>query len=515
MTEGNNSAHPGFQKSETSGVEVSIHSSGHDPVIFGYEGELPLSGKYREDTNHSIIGVNTSKTLEGTGKFTLTFKPGRGITPLDQFVDDDWVDIVFKKHGRVYHTMRGLIDRVGRTRTVTGSGATVTTYTIAGTDFQKIWEQTPIWFNRFSLENVEGSWAYHVYSFIPNLGGAPDNVVKAFLVGWLEKFGNAGRANWDTPSTLPNTSGNFLDDIAGKNFNTDGFTGYPTRVAIDPNLMNPSGTLWSLAKEWADPAFCELFCDLGKHGTPLFADEELPVKDSTMCVFFRDRPFPLTDNVTDDKGAPADILCLGKNSKWFSLPTHIVARQEIQQDDVGREGAERMNAFFVSPQLQQETLAAGGVELMQPLWNPNDMKKHGFRRYDVYSHYKTQGGRLLTLSTVQRQMLQNWYAMNPYLLSGSITLGHGRPEIRIGTRIRIPADNGDSSNDETYYVEGVTNDWKFGVGIRTTLQVTRGFVGTDEKLLRAMESTLADYEISNKEPSSPDAFAAGNGESIT
>jgi len=495
-----NSARPGFQKSETSGVEVTIHSQGNDPVIYSSDGAQIFTGKYRTDQDHALISVNTNKALEGTGQFSITFKPAKGVTntPFDQFVDDDWVDITFKKHGKIYHTIRGLIDRIGRNRSVAGSGATSTTYTITGRDFQKVWEMTPIWFNRFALENVEGSWAYQIYSMIPNLGGTPDETVRAFLLGWLSKFGNAGRANWTTPSTLPNTTGNFLNDIQGGGYNIDGFTGYPPRVSIDPNLMNPNGTLWGLAKEWSDPAFCELFCDLGKQGTQLFPDEELNPNDSRMCVFFRDRPFPLSSNVVDEQGHSALDLGLGLKSAWFSLPLHIVNRQEIQQDDVGREGSERMNAFFVSPQMQQELLGAGGVDMMQPLWNPKDIERHGFRRYDINTHYKTAGGTLLTLSTVQRYILQNWYAMNPYLLSGSINLGHGRPEIRIGTRVRIPADNGDSTQDETYYVENVSNNWQFGVGIRTSLQVTRGFVGTDDMLLRSIDNLNKGYSEPNK-----------------
>ena len=489
---------PGFQKSETSSVEVLIYSQGDDPVVYASEGATLFTGKYRTDPNHALVSVSTSKSFGGAGQFTLTFKPAKGVTdtPLDQFVDDDWVDIIFKKHGKVYHTMRGLIDRIGRTKTVAGSGATSTTYTITGRDFQKGYEQTPLWFNRFSLENILGAWAFQIYSGIPNLGGTPDNIVEAFLVGWLEKLGSIGRANWIVPSTVPNTRGTFLDDIK-VGFNTQGFTGFPKRVGIDPNLMTPNGTLWSMAQEWAEPAFCELFCDLGKNGVPLKADEELDIKDSTISVFFRDRPLPLSTSVEDEDKTPATQLGLGKESAWFKLPLHIVQRQEIQQDDIARDGAERMNAFFLSPQIQQSLIGAGGLDMFQPLWDTNDIQKHGLRRYDVNSHYVTQNATLLTLSTVQRCMMRDWYAINPYLYSGSMSLGHGRPEIRIGTRIRIPADNGDNTLDETYYVEGVSNTWQFGVGIRTSLTTTRGFIGTDTQLLAAIDSLNANYEIPN------------------
>ena len=491
-----NQPRSGFQKSETSSVQVVHYAQGGDPVIYGASGAMDFKGRYRQDSDHAIIAVNTAKTLEGAGQFSVQLKPAKGVsdTILDRVVDDDWIDIVFKRHDRVWHTMRGTVDRVSRSRAVAGSGATSWIYSISGRDFQKIWEMTPLWFNRLALENVEGGWAYKIYSQIPNLGGDPSNVVQAFLQGWFEALGNAGRVNWVMPATIPNTKGNFLDDIKA-GWNVSGFSGVPKRKAIDPNLMNPSGTLWTLAKGWSDPAFCELFCDLGKQGVALGPNDVLDINDSTMSVFFRDRPFPFSLNVQDDTGAPPAGLQLGLNSAWFQLPLHIVNRQEIVSDEVSRDGSERMNAYFVSPQIQQDLLGAGGMDMTQPLWDPDDIIRHGLRRYDINTCYKTDAGTLLLLSVTQRYMLLNWYAMNPYLLSGTISLGHGRPDIHVGTRIRIPGEGGDTTLDETYYVEGVNHSWSMGPGIRTTLQVTRGFIGDDNALIQAITNATANYKV--------------------
>lgn len=487
----------GFQQSETSSVQVIHYSQGGDPVVYGTTGALDFKGKYRQDPDHAIVNVTTAKTLESAGQFNIQLKPSRvtgGMNPLDQIVDDDWIDIVFKRHGRVWHTMRGSVDRVSRSRSVAGSGATSWMYGITGRDFQKVFELTPLWFNRLALENVEGGWAYKIYSQIPNLGGDPANVVKAFLQGWFEALGAVGRVNWTLPSSLPATWGNFLEDIKS-GWNDSGFTNIPPRKAIDASLMNPSGTLWTLAKGWSDPAFCELFCDLGKQGAQLGPNDELDIFDSTMSVFFRDRPFPMSGSVVDDTGATPAGLQTGLNSAWFSLPLHIINRQEIQTDDVSRDGSERMNAFFVGPQLVQDLLGAGGMDMTMPLWNPDDILRHGLRRYDINSSFKTDNATLLTLSVVQRYILRDWYAMNPYLLSGTINLAHGRPDIHVGTRIRIPGDGGDTSLDETYYVEGVNHSWSLGPGLRTSLQVTRGFIGDDNSLLGAIDNVVGGYSV--------------------
>jgi len=494
-----NRPRPGFQGSETSRAEVRIYAQGGDPVLAASEGTQSLSGRYRTDPTHTLISVTTSKALEGTGTWQAVVKPSRAGTDslLDQIVDDDWVDIVFYRHGRQWHTMRGLVDDVRRSRTVGGSGATAWTYTISGRDFQKVFEVTPIWFNRFSrkVENLVGEISTKIFSGIPNLGGDPLMIVQGFLLGFFRELQGYGRANWVIPNSVPNTQGTFYDDIVA-GWSLQGFSGVPARKGIDPNFGNPQGNLWQLAKDWADPAFLELFCDLGKGGELLEANEELSLDESTITVFFRDKPFVLSPNLVDDQGRPpATALGLGQQSAWFSLPLHVVPRQQLVQDDVGRSGAERINAFFVSPQVTMELVKSGQLDLSQPLWNADDINKHGLRRYDISTRYVPDTGTLIGLSTLQRSMIRDWYALNPYFLSGTMSLAIGRPDIHIGTRVRIPGDNGETSQDETYYVEQVSHSWTFGPGLRTQLGVTRGWIGDDTSLLQAVLDQEALYSV--------------------
>lgn len=503
--------HPGFQGSETSSCEVVIHSQGNDPIVFHSKGSQPLTGQYRTDPNHSLFAVSTSKVLETAGTFNISLKPSKFLTAtlFDQVVDDDWVDIIFKRHGRVWHTMRGTVDTITRNKSVSGSGATSTVWNIQGRDFQKIFEISPIWFNRLSLENLGGAWFYQIYSSMGNIASQPpNNMVYSLLISWMEMFGKVGRMNWLTPETLPNTLGNFVLD-AKRGWNDKQFSGDPKRAGIAANLLTPTGTIWTLAKEWSDPALCELFCDLGKNGKQLGPDEELDVKDSQLGIFFRDRPFPLTDQVKDDGGNPPPKLGLEKNSAWFSLPLHIIPRQQIVNDSISRGGTERFNAFMVSPQVTQEVLRIGALDVVEPLWQPDDIARHGFRRYDIMSRYIAENGSLLFLSVMQRYMLRDWYAINPYLFNGAINLGMGRPEIHVGTRIRIPGEGGDTTLDETYYVESVNHNWQFGVGLRTSLGVTRGYIGTDNMLMNDIKTAGKGYVIPEASMRTTQAFAQG------
>jgi hypothetical protein len=492
---------PGFQGSETSWAEVLVYSQGGDPVLAASHGAQEMAGRYRTDPTHTLINVSTNKALEAPGSWSATIKPSRAgrDSVLERIVDDDWVDIVYHRHGREWHTMRGLVTDVRRMRSVAGSGATAWSYVLTGQDFQRVFEVTPIWFNRFSrkIENAVGEIATKVFSGIPNLGGDPMEVVQGFLFGFFRELQGYGRATWKIPNLVPNTKGSFLEDVLD-GWAAQGYSAVPNRKGVDPNFGNPSGNLWQLAKDWADPAFLELFCDLGKHAKQLGSDEELSINDSTISVFFRDKPFVLSPNLVDNMGVrPAASLGLGDKSAWFSLPLHIVPRQQIVQDDTGRSGAERINAFFVSPQVTQELIGAGSLDLTAPLWNIDDINLHGLRRYDIATRYIPDAGTLLGLTTLQRAMIRDWYALNPYFLNGTISLAIGRPEIRVGTRVRIPGEStvqeGDTSQDETYYVEQVSNSWSFGPGLKTQLGVTRGWAGDDASLVKAVTDQEGRY----------------------
>lgn len=496
---------PGFQGSETSGVEVTIYNQGGDPIIFtGRATEFkPLRRGPKsnpETASPNLASVSTYKSIGSpSGSFNLTAKSARPnpnfIDLFDQVVDDDWVDISFTRHGRKWHTMRGLVDEIRRSTQITGTGATSTLFTITGRDFGKIWETTPVWFSPQAAENVHGHVAAKVFTTKAELedsGVAGDSLVlenpaaavRGYLFGFLEELAGFGRANWNPPDSVPNiVDGDFVKSLF---LNTAGFTNLPDRKGIDPNFIMAGGNLWDLAREWSDPMFTELFCDLFVNGSQALQTIEAPIDETTMTVVYRDKPFPIVaEEWTGDKG---------KDSAWFSLPEFIIPREAVDTLDIGRSGLERFNAFFISSPLHQEALGANAIDIMAPLWDKDDILRHGLRRFDVNSKYGAAGAELLNLVEQQRAIIRDWYAINPYLFNGTLNLGVGMPDIRIGSRARIPGAT-TADHDESYYVESVANNWQFGKGTRTSLGVTRGWRGKDEALLEAMETLAGRYVI--------------------
>ena len=502
---------PGFQGSETSSAELVIYAGSRDPVLDNAgDSHIEFSGRKRSDQMPSLISLSTNKSM-GTpaGVWSATVKAdhvlGGKLDLRDVIVDDQWADITFKRHGRSYHTMRGLVDRVQRTTVTGGGGTTTRTYTITGRDFGKIWQMTPIWFNRYASQNVEGeniagSAIYRVFTELQQATPGVDGAVQAFLFNFLQALGSVGRANWLMPENMPNVTINsaFTDNVV---FDTAQFTNDPPRWVSVFNFLDPSGAnSWPLAQEWSDPAFCELWCDtapvrIGDGETitdfgNLENQDQIPIANTSMVVVLRDRPFPTVDQ--------------GFDSLWYELPEAIVATQEIVQDDVGRGGEERFNAFFVGSTITQEFINTSLVEITAPLWDPADIRIHGLRRYDINSRYRAdvdaiaaQDTELLAITKNQRKKVRDWYCLNPYLLSGNLQLGHGRPDIHIGMRLRIPGLM--SALDKSYYVEQVGHEWQLQRGVRTSVGVTRGWEGDNDSYLSALRRQASRYTGSDRQ----------------
>jgi hypothetical protein len=414
-----------------------------------------------------------------SGSWSCVVKPSKTAKYPDLrelIADDDWVDISFIRHGKKWHVMRGMVDEVRRLKGVGGSGATTTQYLVTGRDFGRVWEGTPVWFNRYRAENAGGGISIRIFGGV-NFTGSVSDTVKGILWGFIAQLGAIGRNLWEPPSGVPNTvGGSFVDSVV---FDESQFSSDPPRFAIAPQLMDPQGQgCWELAKEWSDPMFCELWCDLVDTTGPFSTAKEIAIGDAAMGVVLRDVPYP--------------TLALGMESPWFRLPTFVIPRQAVIDQNIGKSGFERYNAFFVGPQVLQGFGIQQQLDITAPLWDLEDMKVHGMRRFDVDTHYCADEADLITLTKHQREKIRDWYAINPYLYNGTLSLGRGFPEIRIGSRIRIPGVKG-PEDQETFYVESVGHTWTFGPGARTNLGVTRGWIGSDSNYLEKLAKIAKRY----------------------
>lgn len=482
----------GYQGSETTGAEVIFYPQAGDPIVVN-SAPVRFEGRSERDKSHSLVAVTTSKQLGApSGSWSASFKPGSrkaGEDFFDQVTDDDWVDISFLRHARKWHVMRGLVGDIRRKRHVGGTGATVETYTLSGHDFGKIFETTPIWFNPHTNSGnaFKGNVATEVFG-IAEIVGNPNTAVRGFLEGFMKNIQEDQMSKWEMPRGMPGTSAgpgtnipDFLSSISFPELYEDIFGS----VGVNQNYLMPTGMLWQLAKEWSDPLFNELFVDT----VPASAADPTQgwtEDDTEMRVVFRNRPFPTLQGTADFHAS--------------SFPLHTVPQAQLIDNQTGKGGMERYNAFFAAPLLLQEVLKTSGIDIIKPLWDAGDTNRHGLRRFDVSTKYASADGQDLILSEAMRNVVRDWYCMNPYLLNGTLALREGRPEIQIGSRIRVPGLRGEQE-DETFYAESVGHNWTFGPGTRSNIGVTRGWKGSDRSYINALSKITGRYTLGETTPS--------------
>lgn len=495
----------GFQGSNVHGAEATIYPHGTDPILTAKSPvRIEINGKNERGQNPSVVRFNTNKTLRATGSFSLTVKEPLNANPsiMDTVADDDWIDIVQLVNGERSHLIRGRINNLAPSANVVGDGATARNIDIYGKEFGSVFEDTPIWFNQFRAENIGNTSAMDVNKAF-SVGGTPVEFLTSVLYGWMEFQIANKRASWKLPPSMPNrgVGGSFRDTFF---FLTEGFQADPERIAVDGQLVDPNGLgIWAFAQEWSDPFFCELFTDLvAEHPSGIGFQQLQPNRayspsETQMAVIFRTIPFPRLRSINTESNAS-----VGRSSAWFSLPMATVQPQEIISKNVGRGGLERYNAYFCSQTAIREL--AGQLELSGPLWDEADIELRGLKQFNVESKYTTLKSDLPGMAAEQRWQALCFHALNPYMLNGTIALGRARPDIRVGTRLRIP--NDDPARQETYYVESVDHEWKLGSG-KTSLGVTRGWIGTEQSYLAALAVMTARYQLFIDSEKNPVALA--------
>jgi len=540
----------GFQGSETSRVEVTIYSFGDEPGLIGAPTITELNGASLGG-GPALSSLNVEKTLGApAGTFLLEVKADAQAQQLFEGIsDDDWVDIVITRNGARSHVMRGQIDSIKYTTSVDGSGATSRVVQVAGSDFGRIFALTPIWFDIMTKDDIElTSFAMSNILSATGLNRDPLTTTRGVMAGFIRELNKSGKTKWQLPSSMPgvlselSAGGQDAAQLQAQNLGADPglasflAAGASTDIAYALRNMafygldyidhpNRSGAIayqlfpdknqsvWEYTMRWADLPVCELYTELLAPGTtrgkatrrsgdlgfgidettiqhqvpvndPTLESELLP-EHSAMTVVFRDRPFPTYSRALDGK-TPEPI----GEGPWFKqLQTYEISDQHVVAKAVGRTGHVRKNAFYATPKLFHER-ADAHFSLQQPLWRPDDILRHGFRRMDVTFDYTSAALDIFDMTRVYRQRIRDFHCMDHLFLSGRIALGHGRPDIRVGQKLKILSTSG---VEEQYYIESWRHVWNLQQGVRTDIGVSRGWLGTDETLIEAMNEIVGLY----------------------
>ncbi len=444
-------------------VIVSFHTDE------GFDGTVDSSPGERPDQPFRIVGYTTDKAFGGNpGTWTLTVKGRNGtdVQRLWQDPEDVWVRIVAVKNGEPHEVMFGLMNTVTDGMTRGTDGARSVTYTLSGFDWHKVLTSTTLYINIH--ENAGRLPIIPLYNAVSeNLIGPPEKIVKTLIDAWIGNNGVADK-QWALPASL---AGGYLYDLLELDF------GELRGQMYDPALYSPDQmmgkSLWQTLQEYSNGMLNELY-------TTTF--EDAPFDANTLpspTLTLRERPFP-----SKDKG----------HRSWDALITHELKPGDIKGRQMSRGAPESRfnywlldasglvgNGLGVQMQIQQAAGMEKGLPGSAPIYNIEDIRRHGFRKFQQSTRYFPfrEDLKWLTHSAQWLKLLHDWYVVAPFELSGTLSCSQVFPGIRIGHRAIEKRKTGE---DVTYYVEGVSQSWQYPNNGLTTLRCTRGEFA-DEDLL--------------------------------
>lgn len=460
-------------------AKLTIYPHSGDPVWKQRKTRARVFTWDKDVTEGTIVALSTIKTMgapSGTWQATIKIAHDSSLDLSRGDVQDgDWADLSYLRNGIEFPIMRGVVDSVRESRRSSG-GATVRLFAITGRDhgapfetpitWQSIWVQSlGQLFRGLMTDKVKGA-----------IGGSPDEMFEILIQAAFERGSSGNRSSWELPKSL-------VQDVTEDRrfYEALDMVSGVTRGAYYNEVQawtQVGQTLHQTLQQWCNPLLNEIYYDL----QPIFRVENKTVRPQ-MAAFLRERPYC---NTTD-----------GLDSPWFSLDTLTIPLWIIEDYEAGRSGAERYNLIelladfgFINPQ-EAAALAA-------PIWDREGIQTHGLKPWQQNVRYvaKEGGGQAAWLSErkVWQRLVTDWYAPNPYFLSGTLGAGILLPEAKIGTRLIL--DTADPGTREQYYVEGIEHKYSFsgaGHSGKTTLTVTRGSRGTDKEYLDMIKSSAALY----------------------
>lgn len=489
-----------YQGSHRSGVTVTLYPALGDGE---YGAPIKMSGTSAKSHLPCILGVSVQASLGQAASFSVTLRRAEFENPLDAMPLDSWVDISFTDGGLSWHVLRGLVDEV-RVSTQVSEGVTSVAYVLVGRSFQKAWEDMTANFNPFLGDRESDAEALQA---VGDFVGAPDQVVRAILLTIMRKQGQRGKGLWAMPKSMPGVTRTgasrhalFVDAVRVL---TQGFDQYglPRRI-LSQNLLQGGGAIWGLAQSLSDSTLCELYSELwpraltgnGLGALDTDGTQGLAEGQSMMAAWLRDKPFMVVDPAI---GAGP----IGTRSPYFILPQFELPLQVCTALDVGRQGYERLNAFWIGNP-DGASSAGNFIVSKQPLWDTRDQTAHGLREYIIPQTYTFFGagsppaaGRTIdSCMDAQRRLVRDFYCANATFLSGQLQLANGAPWLKLGCRLAV-RDQRDVEPVFNGYIEGYSHAYSPQGGTRTSVTFTRGFYGEERDMLDMLRRLSGRYTM--------------------
>jgi hypothetical protein len=413
------------------------------------------------DSEATVTAFNWQKQIgQASGQWNAALKIGPN-SSLDlengDVHDGDWVRCTIARNGVQIPLFLGVVDTVRRAKSSAG-GATVKSWTLTGRDHGAPFDTPIAWASLYVQTIGQLFKGLYTAAVRGEVGGSPDKMFKLLIDAAFEQgtAGTKNKSHWALPPALEG-------EYRGKDiFRKLLYVSAGETVGAFQNeiqLWTQAGqSLWATLMSWCNPLLNEIWLDYANIKPILMQPEAI----------IRERPFI---NTID-----------GDESPWFSLPRFKVPNWLIENEDIGRGGAERFNLFEVTADFafgngQEQTALAS------PLIDLEGMVRYGIRPYQqstkyINPGYVEQGAWPEEVGRWMRKLV-DFYGPNPYWLNGQIATGACFPEIKIGNVLTV--DSGKEDKNTHYYVEGTGLNYRYsarGAAARSNFVLTRGYNGT-------------------------------------
>lgn len=447
-----------------------------------------------------VVAMSWGKALgQAAGQWALTVKASEGIDLAgDDVLPGDWAEITMLRNGWRFPLAIGPVQSIRESRG-SAAGATVRTYTITGTDHGGPFDAPMVYASLYVQSLSELSLGIQASRVKSSIGGSPSELFGLLVNAGFARGESGTRSVWALPPGLTRggTAQTLLDILRVEAGVTRGGRCNETEM-----WTQPGQTLHQTLQNWCNPLLNEILLELrGANATDRTAASTVP------AAVLRERPFPTVRQ--------------GLASPWFDLDTVTIPGWLVEDCDLGRSAAERFNLIELMADLGAGTGQVEQTVFCPPVWDPASIQAHGLRpmmettRYIGFAQPATftptfapgiAGPVSIGSATVLASMaawaterqewqrtLVDWHGPNPYLHSGTLTVGLALPDCRPGMRLEVFEPGRPRF---TAYIEGVQLHAAWSLGgprAATTLTITRGHYGTDDELLDLVRTVSARY----------------------
>lgn len=492
-----------FNTAGTPTVASTLFQQG-DGTSF-YLGDTTLHGP-----SSAVMQCGWSKTTEEpAGVFQMQVKPKPNGQQWGELVNVGDLLFIFMDNARRYDDSAvfggklitlGIVDRVNTVVSLGENHAPMTMTAISGRDFGKILQDTSTVFDPAFAYIEQTLFGSEYVNRLGNRGlsaqSPMENIIT--LLDLIYNHNATGsklvQAQWRLGTSRDVSMMSLLNTTLFVQKVMPGYT-----LATSPGVAQ-AGNVWTLLESYANRCLNEFYidvCDYGPSERSLYAHladtatgfvnaADAAKQQATWAAARRDAFVldPSEDAIEEEQ----QILSLVLRQRPYDydafnkLRRNFMLRSEVHEDNTGYSGHSISNFFRVrTPMLSAAyTEAITGVKI-----NKESIMRYGVRRFEPETRYifgSSQAAAAYNENQTQdfSQMLgfyadlvSTWFAANDRLREGMISSDF-RPDIRVGTQLRI-ADDKANGKVTDYYVQALNHNYSAQPGAsRSTFTLVRG-----------------------------------------